>query len=207
MGKYHKSKRCTGSKWWNVISKLYSTHILNEWLGVPTTQHNTIPLPNSRNIAVMLQLLSVPGFWRVVGSLLAAESSVRRPIRGLGFPCPGGREIALGSTSDAPEQIAFGSTCDALGLRGARERERAIANVTAKLQCLHRQCSKCNCHMQGLALCLTTKVAVAAAPPPHGEDGGRSGGACGYASVCTRNSTLPINNFCSTPHFFPEHTG
>jgi hypothetical protein len=72
---------------------------------------------------VMLQLLSVPGFWRVVGSLLAAESSVRRPIRGLGFPCPGGREIALGSTSDAPEQIAFGSTCDALGLRGARERE------------------------------------------------------------------------------------
>jgi hypothetical protein len=81
MGKYHKSKRCTGSKWWNVISKLYSTHILNEWLGVPTTQHNTIPLPNSRNIAVMLQLLSVPGFWRVVGSLLAAESSVRRPIR------------------------------------------------------------------------------------------------------------------------------
>ncbi len=41
MGKYHKSKRCTGSKWWNVISKLYSTHILYEWLGVPTTQHNS----------------------------------------------------------------------------------------------------------------------------------------------------------------------
>jgi hypothetical protein len=29
----------------------------------------------------------------------------------------------IGSTSDAPEEIAFGSTCDALGLRGARERE------------------------------------------------------------------------------------
>ncbi len=175
---------------------------MNDWV---SPQNNTIPLPNSRNIVVMLQLFSVPGFCRVLGSLLAAESAGWRPIRGLGFPCPGGREIAFGSTSDAPKEIAFGSTCDALGLRGAGE--RAITNVSAKLQCLYRQCSKYNCHMQDLALCLTTKAAVAAAPPPHGEDGGRPGGACGYASVCTRNSTLPINNFCSTPHFFPERTG
>ncbi len=33
----------------------------------------------------------------------------------------------MGSISDAPKETAFGSTCDALGLRGARE--RAITSV------------------------------------------------------------------------------
>jgi hypothetical protein len=61
--------------------------------------------------------------------------------------------------------------------------------------------------VQDLTLCLTMKAAAAAAPQPHGEEGGRSGGAYGYASVCTRNSTLLINNFCSKPHLFPECTG
>jgi len=134
----------------------------------------------------------------------------------LGFLCPTkkftgscGRGIALGSTSDAREGIAFGFTWDALGLRGARKRE--IANVFAKQQqCPHEQCSKRNCHvLQDLTLCSTAKAVVAAAPPLYGEEeGGRSGGACCYVySVYNRNSTLPITNFCSKPHFFPERTG
>jgi len=28
-----------------------------------------------------------------------------------------------------------------------------------------------------------------------------------YVSVCTHGCTIPINNFCSTPHFFQERTG
>jgi hypothetical protein len=95
-------------------------------------------------------------------------------------------------------------------LRGARKRE--IANVFAKQQqCPHEQCSKRNCHvLQELTLCSTAKaVAAAAAAPLYGEEeGGRSGGACCYvSSVCNRNSTLPITNFCSKPQFFPERTG
>ncbi len=36
-----------------------------------------------------------------------------------------------------------------------------------------------------------------------GEEGGRPGGPCCYVSfVCTGNCTIPITNFCSTPHFF-----
>ncbi len=85
-----------------------------------------------------------------------------------------------------------------------RERERAIANGSARQQCLHQQCSKCNCRLQAPTLCLTTKAPPP--PPPHGEEGGRSGGACCYAIVCSPNSSLPISNFCSTPHFFPERT-
>jgi len=115
----------------------------------------------------------------------------------------------LGSTSDAREGIAFGSTCDALELRGARKRE--IANVFAKQQqCLHEQCSKRNCHvLQDLTLCSIAKAVAAAAPPLCGEEeGSRSGGVCCFVSfVCNRNSTLPITNFCSKPHFFPERTG
>ncbi len=95
--------------------------------------------------------------------------------------------------------VCLGCSCIA---RNERERERAIANGSARQQCLHQQCSKCNCRLQDPTLCLTTK----APPPPHGEEGGRSGGACCYAIVCSPNSTLPISNFCSTPHFFPERT-
>ncbi len=45
----------------------------------------------------------------------------------------GGREIALGSTSDAPDGIAFGFTWDAHCERREKEgeRERAIADVSA----------------------------------------------------------------------------
>ncbi len=88
-----------------------------------------------------------------------------------------------------------------------RERDRASANISAKQQCLHQQCSKCNSHLQDLTLCLTTTAAAIAAPPPHGEEGGRPGGACCYASVCTRNSNLPHKIDCSIQHFFPERTG
>ncbi len=85
------------------------------------------------------------------------------------------------------------------------EREQ-LPRVFEKQQCLlNHQCSTCNA--QDLTLFWTTKAAAAvAAPPPHGEEGGRPGRACCYV-VCTRNSTLPINNFCGTPHFFSEYTG
>ncbi|CAN5968852.1 unnamed protein product [Sphagnum jensenii] len=44
-------------------------------------------------------------------------------------------------------------------------------------------------------------AAAAAASPPHATDGvPPGGGACCYVSACTRNCTIPMNNFCSTPH-------
>jgi hypothetical protein len=112
-------------------------------------------------------------------------------------------EVDLGYFTGNRIWVCLGCSCIA---RNERERERAIANGSARQQCLHQQCSKCNCRVQDPTLCLTTK-APPPPPPPHGEEGGRSGGACCYASVCSPNSTLPISNFCSTPHFFPERTG
>jgi hypothetical protein len=40
-----------------------------------------------------------------------------------------------------------------------------------------------------------TKPAIAAAPTPHGEEGGRPQGACYYMSMCIRNSALPLATF------------
>ncbi len=90
-----------------------------------------------------------------------------------------------------------------------REREREqLPTFSAKHQCLHQQYSKCNCHVQVPTLCFTTIAAAGApAPPLHGDQGSRLVGACCYASVCTCNSTSPIDNFSSTLHFFPEFTG
>jgi hypothetical protein len=52
-------------------------------------------------------------------------------------------------------------------------------------------------------------AAAATAPPSHGEKGGKPGGVCCYVFLCAPAiPTLPINDVCSTPHFFflPEYT-
>ncbi len=87
--------------------------------------------------------------------------------------------LAFGSTSNAPDRIAFGSSWYALELGEERERERERERkhlsrfVFSKHQCLHHhQCS--NCHkisVQDLTLFYSTTLAAAsAAPPPHGEE-------------------------------------
>jgi len=92
-------------------------------------------------------------------------------------------------------------------LLGCEEREREkLPRVFEKQQCLpHHLCSKFNVHVQHLTPLKATKVA-AAAPPPHGEERVQPRGACCSVSVCTVNPNLPINNYCSTPDFFPECT-
>jgi len=62
-----------------------------------------------------------------------------------------------------------------------------------------------NVHVQHLTL-LKARKAAAAPPPAHGEERVQPGGACCSVSVYTVNPNLPINNFCSTPDFFPECT-
>ncbi len=81
-----------------------------------------------------------------------------------------------------------------------------MPRVFERQRCLpHHLCSKFNVHLQHLTLLKATK-APAPAPPPHGEERVQPGGACCSVSVCTVNPNLPINNFCSTPGFFPECT-
>ncbi len=86
------------------------------------------------------------------------------------------------------------------------ESERTITKGFAKQPCiLHHQCS--NCHVQDLTLFQTTKTtAVAAPPPPYGEDGSRPRRACCNMSMCIHNCSLAVNNFCSTLHLSPKHT-
>jgi len=122
-------------------------------LGICTTKS---PYQNSRNHLLPLPLSRVtfssnpfqlPGFWRVLRPLQAdCCSSIRNcPTN----KCAGGCEIAFGSTWDAREGIAFGSTWDALGLGAATD----CQGVLPKQKILHHhQCSKCNCHVQGLSL-------------------------------------------------------
>jgi hypothetical protein len=93
-------------------------------------------------------------------------------------------------------------------LLGCEEREREkLPRVFEKQQCLpHHLCSKLNVHVQHLTPLKATKAAAAGAPPPHGEERVQPGGACCSVSVCPVNPNLPINNYCSTPDFFPECT-
>jgi len=91
-----------------------------------------------------------------------------------------GERLAFGSTSNAPDRIAFESSWYALELWEEKERERERERerkqlsrfVFSKHQCLHHhQCS--NCHkisVQDLILFYTTTKAAATAPPPHGEE-------------------------------------
>jgi hypothetical protein len=63
---------------------------------------------------------------------------------------------------------------------------------------VHHQCSKCNCHVQGLSLCSRSQTQQL---HHHMESW-----TCCYLSVCTRNFTLHINSFWSTPVFIRDST-
>jgi hypothetical protein len=90
---------------------------------------------------------------------------------------------------------------------GERERERyprflRIADVLSSVQQAPLPHARSFLDYKAVA-------AAAAAPPSHGENGGKPGVCC-YTFLCAPAiPTLPINDVCSTPHFFffPEYTG
>jgi len=140
-----------------------------------------------------IPLSKLPGFWRVLRPLQADRCSIWNcPTN----KCASGCEIAFGSNSDAREGIAFGSTWDAHGLWAATELPSVFAEVknssSSYVQQVQLPCARSKSVRDHKRSSSTTTWRV-----------GR-GGSCCYMSVCTRNFTLHINSFRSTPLFIPD---
>jgi len=135
----------------------------------------------------------LPGCWRVLRPLQADRCSIWNcPTN----KCASGYEIAFGSNSDAREGIAFGSTWDALPLWAATELPRLFAksknSSSSYVQQVQLPCARCKSVLNHKHSSFTTPWRV-----------GR-GGSCCSVSVRTRNFTLHINSFRSTPLFIPD---
>jgi hypothetical protein len=115
----------------------------------PTKQSEpSAAAPATERVTVSSHPFQLPGFWTVLPRLQADRcSSIWNCATN---KSASGCEIVFGSTWDAREGIAFGSPSDTLGLWAANRIAKEFCQSTKILH--HHQCSKCNCHVQGLSL-------------------------------------------------------
>ncbi len=140
---------------------------------------------------------AIPLSWRGFGGLYGhckrthVESGIVPPTS-----AQVGARLHLGRLRTLERELHLGL----LGLLLRCEQRQNCQGYLPKQKILHHHmCSKCNCHAQGRTLVLDHKRSSSTTKWRVGR-----GGSCCYVSVCTRNFTLHINSFRSTPLFIPD---